>query len=442
MKLKFVSLMAEPLTSGYRELCHVLTQEGFPLEFIEADWRDAHRMLAEGEAQVGAVCGLLYTLMKAQGINLKPAVAPVLNHPRYDRPVYWADVVVKKEHEAETLSDLRGRHWLFNEQGSYSGYRALMAELVKRDFGLGFLGSATATGAHRESLRELLSGEGDFTVLDSTFLDFQPLEVREQLKVVHSVGPAPAPLLVGVGGAARELEEACLTLCDLPAVFKRMDPVTDRDYQFIRKDWNLSAQGLEQRFLTEGCEHPTFAGVERQAQDRKILARIGQEMLSLRDLPAPAEHPGGIKVHRFSVRGLERYHYLIEPESLSHSNLSTVGFLGEMKPDGDLQALFEADKLILSNLSAYEGFLSYSPTEYAPGKWANLAVFRNTGCRDRWACDSAHMKAIRELSQSSYQHIRLNLGVWPDINSPQDWIATRYLDFSGPTMWRAVRTCP
>ena len=55
MKLKFVSLMAEPLTSGYRELCHVLTQEGFPLEFIEADWRDAHRMLAEGEAQVGAV---------------------------------------------------------------------------------------------------------------------------------------------------------------------------------------------------------------------------------------------------------------------------------------------------------------------------------------------------------------------------------------------------
>jgi phosphonate ABC transporter substrate-binding protein len=443
MILKFVSLMAEPLTSGYRELCRSLSQNGFPVEFVETDWRDARQMLVEGKAQIAGVCGLLYALMRSQGVYLNPVVSPVLNHPRYDKPVYWADIVVRKDSRAENFHDLRGLHWLYNEEGSYSGYRAMTAELVRRDLDLDFLGTTTATGSHQESFERLLAGVADFTVLDSTFLDFQPPEARNKVKTLHSIGPAPAPLVVGFGGAGKEFEQACRGLSELPSVFKRLDSVTDSDYQLIRRDWNkstLASGSSDQSFLVKSSSHPPFASVERQLEDQRILGRIGDEMLSLRHQPAQTTQDCGTQVHKSVIHGLEHHHYFVNPEGLKSPNLSLVGFLSCLKPDGNLKALFDADDLLLKSISSYEGFLTYSPTEYAPGKWANLAVFSDTGCRDRWACDSEHMKAIRELASSSYEHVRLHLGVWPSIDEPQEWIATRYLDYTQPKMWRAVRT--
>jgi hypothetical protein len=415
------------------------------VEYIETDWQTARQMLAEGEANVGAVCGLLYAQMRAQGVFLRPIVAPVLNHPRYNEPVYWADVVVRRDSKAKTLSDLRGRHWLLNEEGSYSGYISLLAELARRDSGADFLGTKTATGSHKESLDQLLSGQGDYTVLDSTFLDFQPTGVQEQVKVVDSLGPAPVPLLVGFGEAAQLFRQACQDLAELPSVFSKLVPVTDQDYQPIRLDWNsgtVVTGSHNQGFLTETSIHPSFASTEQQAYDQAILAKIGREMLSLRDKPAGSTLPDGTRVHKLVEQELEHHHYLIDTPGLEDSNLSLVGFLSQMRADVNLKALFDADDLILQQISSYKGFLTYSPTEYAPGKWANLAVFTNTGCRDRWALDSEHMKAIRELSASSYENVRLHLGVWPSIDSPMNWIATRYLDYTQSNIWRAVRTQP
>ena len=41
MSIKFVSLLAEPLHSAYKELCHSLKSEGYNLEFVDTDWQTA-----------------------------------------------------------------------------------------------------------------------------------------------------------------------------------------------------------------------------------------------------------------------------------------------------------------------------------------------------------------------------------------------------------------
>jgi len=442
MSIRFVSLLAEPLNSGYADLCRRLKTSGFPIEFVPCKkWEDARLMLERGDVELGAVCGLLYTKLRTRGVDLRPLLAPVLSHSRYKSPVYWSDVVVRIDSTAQDLSDLTEQTWLYNEPESYSGYRSFLAALQERE--LRMPRALIQTGSHAESLTRLLNGEGDFTVLDSTFLDHQPLERREQVRVVESLGPAPSPLTVGRAGT-EQLIEAVRALESLPQVFDRFEKVSDELYDPVRADSNLSLlkedRGMTNWFILKEPPERPFTSVEQQRKDQAVLRDIGAEMLKIKQYPPTRELPHGARFHGLMHEGLEHHHYILKEAGLSEGPLSIVGFLSRMKPTVDVQRLFEIDSKMLEQLAEFEGFLTYSPTEYRSGLWANLAVFKSPEARDHWASNSTHLKAIKELGHSSYDNVRLHLGTWPSIDEPMEWVATKYLHYTDLGLWRGVRT--
>src|SRR5262249_17484921 len=112
-----------------------LAEPAGPLAGVE--WPERLRLLDAGRVDVGFLCGWPYA-QRADKPDppIQLLAAPVMAAARYGgRPVYFTDVVVRRDSPARTFADLRGRSYAYNEPGSHSGYN------VPRDHLLG-LGEA------------------------------------------------------------------------------------------------------------------------------------------------------------------------------------------------------------------------------------------------------------------------------------------------------------
>ena len=84
-------------------------------------------------ADVSFVCGLAYIeLCGPDRLPLVPVAAPVLIGERFrTQPVYFSDVIVRRDSPFQTFADLRGASWCFNERLSQSGYGITCYRLVE-----------------------------------------------------------------------------------------------------------------------------------------------------------------------------------------------------------------------------------------------------------------------------------------------------------------------
>src|SRR5262245_2086449 len=161
-------------------------------------WRDRLRRLARGRIHVGWMCGLPYTRLAARippGVEL--LAAPVMKARRYrGRPVYFSDVVVRKDSPFRSFADLRGAGWADSEDTSHSGYNVVRCHLATLGEPRAFFGRVVSAGSHESSLRRVLSGSSDAAAIDSTVLELvrrrHPEEGR-RLRVVARLGPSPMP---------------------------------------------------------------------------------------------------------------------------------------------------------------------------------------------------------------------------------------------------------
>src|SRR5512147_2917426 len=102
---------------------------GIDAEFVnQISWQERERRLDAGEIQLGWICGLPYVrkadrAKAGQAGIIELVAAPVMRHPRYGgRPIYFSDVVVRRDSRYATFADLRGAAWAYNEPNSQSGY--------------------------------------------------------------------------------------------------------------------------------------------------------------------------------------------------------------------------------------------------------------------------------------------------------------------------------
>ena len=198
------------------------------------------------------VCGLPYILMTR---NAEPPMellaAPVLRGQRYeDRPVYFSDVIVRRDSAFQTFRDLRGGSWAFNERLSHSGYGVVRHHLVSIGETAGFFGKVIEAGFHLNSIEMVAKGEVDGAAIDSQVLEIEFTsrpELRNRLRVIETIGPSSIqPVLVSrqlPEPLRTKLRESITALHDDPeagpslegAGVSRFERIEDSSYDDLRR---------------------------------------------------------------------------------------------------------------------------------------------------------------------------------------------------------------
>jgi hypothetical protein len=193
-------------------------------------------------------------------------------------------------------------------------------------------------------------------------------------------------------------------------------------------------------------EEPPDHPVARLERTRADLAAIREMAAALRRLlraslpPAPrpvvldAAAPGG-RLHRVVLCDEGRLRQLGSPD--------LVGFFGERRLGLDHMPLTTTDDLLIAELPAHPGILSYSSLQLADENWGNLIVLEAPEARDRWRESPRHAWAVEELAPRHYAAVRLHRGHVPGglVGGGEPRLTlTRYFDYRDPRPWRAERT--
>lgn len=189
--LRVASCLAPHLCYLYRFLARCLGDRiGRTTEFIE----DAsYEQL--GDVDIVFVCSLAYVEHAAICRRFEPIAAPVLAGTRYgSRPVYYSDVIVRRDSALRSFADLRGRTWAYNEKLSQSGYGITRYHLARLGETGGYFGQLIEAGRHERAIALVASSEVDAAAIDShvldTYLELHP-HLGRTLRIIDRLGPSP-----------------------------------------------------------------------------------------------------------------------------------------------------------------------------------------------------------------------------------------------------------
>ena len=252
-RIKITSIQAPNTDPVCRRIGTYLGEKlGMPCEFIDhTSWQERELMLDQGEVEIAWICGLPYIWKVDQempGVEL--LAAQVMQADRYqDRPVYFSDVIVRRDSSFNKFLDLRGTSWAFNEPHSHSGYNITRYHLAVSGETGEFFARVLEAGSHQEALKLVLNGEIDASAIDSTVLETETLlhpEICERFRVIATLGPSPIPPWVISTQLPNTMRQAIrdifLNMHTDPlgnsilkaGQIKRFVQVNDRDYDPIR----------------------------------------------------------------------------------------------------------------------------------------------------------------------------------------------------------------
>jgi phosphonate transport system substrate-binding protein len=248
MSAAFVSERGVPV---YGKIVDYLAEKSdVPLELVTGlAYTTINQMLEAGAVDYGFICGYPYILAHDQPTpQVELVAAPVPKDPRYlHQPVYFSDLVVRKDSPFKTLQDLRGRTYVYNEETSNSGYNMPRSYLVKLGLTHGFFGKVLRSGSHEASIRMVAQGLADASFVDSLVLDYDRAKgfgEAAEVRVIDSLGPAATvPLVVSTAaGVTAPLKAILLRMHEDPkgrrildeAFLERFAEVSDADYDGLR----------------------------------------------------------------------------------------------------------------------------------------------------------------------------------------------------------------
>ncbi|MCP4141042.1 MAG: transporter substrate-binding domain-containing protein [Chloroflexi bacterium] len=110
-------------------------------------------MCASPTDTIGFIPAMGYALA-----NQLCGVEPGLASARYGWNVYWAEFLVARDSEFETLEDLEGATWAYPDAGSTSGF--LYPSAIFDDLGV-TIGNTVEAGGHPQAVKAVYNGEAD-----------------------------------------------------------------------------------------------------------------------------------------------------------------------------------------------------------------------------------------------------------------------------------------
>jgi phosphonate transport system substrate-binding protein len=246
--LRFATFLAPNMLPVYRFLAARIGERlGRRVELVVGSSFD---QFERGEADLGVICGLPYVwLADRRPPPVEPLAAPVLAGDRYGgRPVYYSDVIVRRDSPITCLEDLRGCSWAFNEPASHSGHTVTLHALVRMGARPGFFAGVLEAGFHQRAIRLVDAGAVDAAAIDSQVLAIERRDHPDLagLRVVGSFGPSTIQPVVAASRLPRRLKDQVrdllVSLGDDPTarpllahgLVDRFTPVDDAAYDDIR----------------------------------------------------------------------------------------------------------------------------------------------------------------------------------------------------------------
>jgi phosphonate transport system substrate-binding protein len=201
---------------------------------------------------LGFICGLPYVELARQAPSpVELLAAPVLSGERFQgQPIYFSDVIVKRDSPFHLFSDLRGCSWSFNDPQSQSGYGITRYWLARLGETRAFFGKVIEAGFHQRSIELVRDGEVDASAIDCQVLAVALRDdpaLVDQLRIIASLGPSTIQPVVASShlpqGLREELRAVLLEMGQDPAArqhlaaafIERFTPVEDKTYDDIRQ---------------------------------------------------------------------------------------------------------------------------------------------------------------------------------------------------------------
>lgn len=150
---------------------------------------------SKGLADIGFQCAPTYVWSRD---SVPPkvelvGVAPVFSDSRNGgQPIYFSEVVVRADSPHQTLQELRGKTWAYNDPQSLSGYYSILNRLALMGETGDFFSQVRCSGSHLASIELILAGEIEGTAIDSIVWSFwlrDNLGKAKGLKVIDQLGP-------------------------------------------------------------------------------------------------------------------------------------------------------------------------------------------------------------------------------------------------------------
>jgi phosphonate transport system substrate-binding protein len=246
--LRFATFLAPNMLPVYAFIArYVQHRLGISTELVVGS---SYERLSE-QAEVSFLCGLAYVELRRLGEPIEPLAAPLLRGERYgSRPVYFSDVIVRRDSPFRSFADLRGCAWAYNEPYSHSGPGITCHRLIELGETQDYFGQVIQTGWHQQSIRLVQAGEVDASAVDSHVLalarrDHPELDVG--LRVIDSLGPSTIqPVVVAswlAEGLKADLRSILLAMTVDPAgqtvladrLIERFVTIADEDYDDLRR---------------------------------------------------------------------------------------------------------------------------------------------------------------------------------------------------------------
>ena len=256
--LRFVTFLAPSIKPLYQFIADYVGQQlGIATELsVGGNYSRA----TDGSMDVGFICGLPYVLLTRENpASMYPVAAPVLQGDRYrDHPIYFSDVIVKRDSSFNNFEALRGRRWAFNEPLSQSGYGIVRQKLIEMGETDGFFGEVIESGYHQRSIRLVQTGEVDASAIDTQVLGVamrKHPQLQEKIRVIDALGPSTIQPVVASGSLPASLR------ADLAAVLKQMgdDPAAR----------SALDQGLVRRF--EAVDEGSYSDIREMVRTAEAL---------------------------------------------------------------------------------------------------------------------------------------------------------------------------
>jgi phosphonate transport system substrate-binding protein len=234
---------------------YVSDKTGLKVEIVTGlSYDTINKMLKAGALAGGFVCGLPYVLLNETKENVILTIAPVMKASRYhDKPVYYSELIVPRDSSYKTIQDLRGKHFIYNDELSNSGYNLPRDFFLKNGIKKDFFGKITRSGSHEESIRAVANKEADFSFVDSLVLDYElhtKAKSAQAVRVIHSLGPAGVPPLVVSKtlnpAIVKELTEAFVNMDKDPRGQKILDSGLLRRFEIV---YDSNYQGIREKYL-------------------------------------------------------------------------------------------------------------------------------------------------------------------------------------------------